>query len=265
MKRGSLVAGSVLVAMLFGLSPNSGLLAQQPGVHYLHSATSPPGAIGQWQLERAEPLRGYFQPVEIRAPRGALVSLVLGEDFDAPQPAPRRVRLLVGNVYRLKITGIPAQPGLELFPTIEIINRLYPPPGVEDEFPVPVEFLQEELVRAADGDFFTRVVYLEDPDAAVPVADDPERQRWMDVGPSEDPLQAADELGRPMAIVRLGGRLPENGLADSAFYFASPPFDDVARQNQDALHNNIRPVSMGTSGPAAGGLLPFLMRSTRAR
>ena len=67
----------------------------------------------------------------------------------------------------------------------------------------------------------TRVVYVEDPKAALPVQATGE-QSWFEVAPGMDPLVVADSLGRPIAIVRLGGRVPERE-PDAAFLFGCPP------------------------------------------
>ena len=63
---------------------------------------------------------------------------------------------------------------------------------------------------ALNGKFVTRVIYLEDPLNAVPVATGADKpQSFFEVRPTDDPLAIADQLGRPVAILRLGGRLPE--------------------------------------------------------
>ena len=58
------------------------LPAAAPPVHYHHAGIMPPGAIGSQQLQRGGPLPGYFQPVEIKAPQGALISTAASGDFD---------------------------------------------------------------------------------------------------------------------------------------------------------------------------------------
>jgi hypothetical protein len=134
------------------------------------------------------------------------------------------VGLAIGPVYRFGVTEIPGNPGMEVFPTIEMIDRTYPPPGQSLRFPVPVELTLDELQMAADGKFITRVIYVEDPHLALPVAEKPDSEtRWFDVRPGEDPLVTADGLGRPIAILRLGGRTPENEAADPAFIYGAPP------------------------------------------
>ena len=183
----------------------------------------PPGAIGSWRLGRGGPLSGYFQPVAIRAPQGALISTATRGRFDHPEPSPVTVGMLVAPVYRLRITQIPHHPGLEVFPTVEIIDRLYPPVGEVLRFPIPIAISQEELELALDGKFVTRVIYVEDPDRALPVAELPDEQNWFDVEPDQDPLEVADRLGRPIAILRMGGRLPGDAGPDAQFLHGSPP------------------------------------------
>ncbi len=132
--------------------------------------------------------------------------------------------MLIGSVYRLRVTKIPRKEGIEVFPTIELIDRLYPPPGQETRFPIPIELTEKDLELAASGNFVTRIIYLEDPRKALPLASRGHSQNWFDAAPHEDPLVVADTLGRPMAILRIGGRLPADPeMPDAQFMYNSPP------------------------------------------
>jgi hypothetical protein len=219
------VAGRVAVMLFVTLGLVSILLAEQPGVHYWDHGSVPPGAIGARQLTRGGPLPGFFQPVEIKAPSGASISLAADGQFDESRPGSRKVGMLIGQVYRLRVSGIHRAEGLEVYPTIEIIDRTYAPIGMELRFPIPIEITDEELRMALDGKFVTRVIYLEDPQNALPAAENPQSQEWFDVRPGQDPLAVADGLGRPVAILRMGGRLPQaaNDI-DATFLFGCPPF-----------------------------------------
>lgn len=213
----------------------------QTGVHYPHGPWSPPGHVGRSALARGGPLLGYFQPVQIILPEGAKVSLAAHGRFTDPASAPLKAGLLIGQVYRLRISEIPGYPGEELFPTIELVDRLYPPPGLRWKFAIPIEITQADLDAAFAGRFVTRVVYLEDPENALPVQGDPLHPAWWDAAPHENPLELADRLGRPMAIVRLGGRVPSPDLeSDPAFLAGCPPF--------------IQPVEAVDPPPAANDL-----------
>ena len=175
----------------------------------------PPGAIGSRQLQRGGPLPGFYQPVEIKAPAGALVSLANGDRFVPRQAVPRRVGLLIGSVYRLRVTNIPMPEGgegLEVFPTIEVIDRLYAPLGQECRFAIPVELTHRRhgswrwpaSSSRASSTWKTRTT-------PCPAREIGKSQHWFEVAPGQDPLAAADRLGRPVAILRLGGRLPDAG------------------------------------------------------
>jgi hypothetical protein len=123
----------------------------------------------------------------------------------------------IGPVYRLKVTEIPNYPGVEIFPTVEVIDRLHPPPGMLLRYPIPIELTQDELELAADGSFVTRVIYVEDPHQALPVAQRRDsEQRWVEAPHGEDPLVTADRFGRPIAILRIGGRVPTEATTSTA-------------------------------------------------
>lgn len=217
-----LVAGKILRAVLVGLTCSTAVFAQDRPVHWHHAGAMPPGAIGRQRLMRGGPLSGFCQPVEIRAPQGARIAPAAGSGFQEGQMNKLLVGLPIGPVYRFKVTEISGHPGLELFPTVELIDRLYPPPGLRLRFPVPIELTQNELLLAAEGRFITRVIYLEDPLLAAAVAHDNEEQPWIEARTGDDPLVMADHLGRPMAILRLGGRVPANNQPTANFMYGAP-------------------------------------------
>ncbi len=233
-----------MALVLWCLGIAATLQAQSPSVHYLHHGIMPPGAIGSRQLQRGGPLPGYFQPVEIKAPKGALISLAVEGQFDETQQAPRRAGLLIGAVYRLRVVNIPLAEGAEVFPTIEVIDRLYTPQGQEGRFAIPIDISMADLKLALDGKFVTRVIYLEDPQRALPARENPQEQNWFETAPGQDPLAVADGLGRPVAILRLGGRLPsQSDVQDASFYFGCPPYV--------ALPSEPEPVQKPTAAPAS--------------
>jgi hypothetical protein len=198
---------------------------QEPPMHYRHSGQAPPGSIGSVQLQRGGPLPYYFQPIEIRAPQGAKVAIASQGQFGPPLAAPLNVGFLIAPVYRLKLSSIPGHEGQELFPTIEVIDRLYPPRGQERRFPIPIELNADDIELALDGKFVTRVVYLEDPTMALPVAEGRLDQHWFDAGPGVNAVEEADRWGRPLAIVRIGGRVPDEQRGpDVHFIGGTAPF-----------------------------------------
>src|SRR5215212_1272779 len=196
---------AVLVVLLSGLTAS----AQDRPVHWLHAGAMPPGAIGSQRLERGGPLSGYFQPVRIRAPEGARIALAPEGGNSKARANEALVGMQIGYVYRLQVTSIPNNEGVGIYPTIELVDRLYPPPGLALRFPIPIELTQDELELAAGGAFVTRVIYVEDPLNALPIARHANgEQPWTEAPAGEDPLVTADLNGRPVAILRIGSRAP---------------------------------------------------------
>src|SRR5262249_7010835 len=120
------------------------------------------------------------------------------------------VGMKVGVTYRLRLSNLPDKPEAELFPVIEILGHLHRPPGIDPaKYPVRVVFTQEDFDDVADkGRLVTQVIYLEDPDQALPIAMPKDQIPLVSLSPSEDPIRVAAALGRVMAIVRMGARRP---------------------------------------------------------
>src|SRR5688572_7567771 len=83
--------------------------------HLQDRGDSPPGVIGMRQLERGGPRPGYFQPVEITADNGALISLVTEHGFTDPKREKTLAAMLIGPVYRLKVSNIQHHEGDEVY------------------------------------------------------------------------------------------------------------------------------------------------------
>jgi uncharacterized repeat protein (TIGR01451 family) len=153
------------------------------------------------------------QVVRFQGPAGVTVE-VLGP---APEPVSPgdghglgTVGLKVGVGYQLRLTNLPERPGAVLFPVIEVVGHLHRPEGIDpSRFPIRVTFTEEDLVDAVDhGRLVTLIVYLEDPEQALPMALPKDEIPVVTLSPTEEPLRVAKALGRPMAIVRVGGRHP---------------------------------------------------------
>ncbi len=160
----------------------------------------------------------WLQPVEITVPDGAEISIYAG----ATQPvgmasSPTLVAVNPGHIYRLRLTNMPEFPHAELYPSIEILDRLHPPPGKENHYPIPILFSKDDIGLALAGRLVTRVIYLEQPRLAQQL-DPLNREIAQAVLPSENVLEEADRLGRPMIIVRIGDRHPSRFQTSSSFF-----------------------------------------------
>ncbi len=195
-----------------------------PHMYYPQDARQAPGSIGAAQVARGLPGMGVFQPISLRGPDGLKIALAQDGDFLPLLDAPVNVGMIVGAVYRFQVAGIPLRPGTELFPTLEIIDHVHAPTNRAHRFPIPIVLTREDLDLALRGALITRVIYLEDNDIADPEGTSPEYQITTTVGPTENALQVADQLGRPVAILRIGSRLPPSHGDLSQFLFGCPPW-----------------------------------------
>ncbi|MEZ6047684.1 MAG: hypothetical protein R3C11_19315 [Planctomycetaceae bacterium] len=125
--------------------------------------------------------------------------------------------LNVGQVFRLKLTGLPEYPGVSLYPTIEVLDQLHPPQNEELNFPVEIEITEDEIQLVLEGGLVSKVLYLEQPQLAVPElqkrpAPTQLLQQHMNL------LEEADRVGRPILLLRMGGREPANEDSSSPFF-----------------------------------------------
>jgi len=158
-------------------------------------------------------LANEIQVIRFQGPEGVKVE-ILGP---APEPVPQgdgkglaTVGLKVGVGYKLRLSNLPDRPDVELFPVIEIVGHLHRPANIDPaKFPIRVAFALEDLLDAADhGRLVTQVVYLEDPEQALPIKMAKDEPPSVTLNPAEEPLKVGAAMGRVMAIVRIGGRKP---------------------------------------------------------
>ena len=208
-----------LTAFVVTTDPHD-LFAQQKA-HYLFNARQPVGEIGRRQVSIRPELLGVFQPVLLKVPKGTKISVAEGTGFSVAELDAVLVSLQMGDTYRLKITSVPNHYG-DVYPTVELLDRMHAPIGKETRYPIPIELTSGDLGLALSGKYVTRVIYVEDPQRALPSRDLPE-QRYADVLGHEDPLHVADSIGRPVAILRMGSLTPGRDGPDTGFLFGSPP------------------------------------------
>ena len=222
--QGAFFAG---VAAVICLLMTTRLSAQSPDLHSLYPNPNyaPGGTVGQLQRIRPEVAAcDGFQPVKIVGPSWLLVAWADAGDFVNLHQAPLTLGLKLAPVYRFKVMGLPGNESAEIYPSIEVIDRLHPPAGQEAKFPIPIEITAEDLRLALGGQFVTRVIYVEDPDQALPFVSEPDKTPWFDAGKKANALEEADRLGRPVAILRIGGRQPDPVRGpDPQFLGGCPP------------------------------------------
>ena len=226
----STIALCVLAVCFSGTAQAQSLYKPLPNrSHSLMRDDFPPGEIGAIQLSRKPELRGLWQAVEIRGPKGMRINMADTGQFAPELLEPARIAVMIGSVYRMRITGIANEPEMELFPTLEVIDRTHPPAEREHRFPIPIEIDEDDLADAARGELVMRVIYLEDNQIAEPVDTAGKPQRVLDLQSHQDALRMADQLGRPLAILRIGSRVPSitEGQDWSAFLYGCPAWTTI--------------------------------------
>jgi len=200
--------GLMMTAFLV-LATGTGYPREVAGLRDHSAVVSAPGAIGVSRSPQPGPrpeswLPHGVQPIEIRGPQGMQISIETAEGWSPQRAGPLRMGLVVGQPYRLRITGIPQQEGRELFPSVRVLAKLVTPPGMAWRFPVEIVIDEDDLALALAGSHVRRVVYS----ACDPDLPDVVPEGWFDVRPGDDCLDVATTLGDPVAEVILGNRLP---------------------------------------------------------
>lgn len=206
---------ATVCAGLFGLVESAS--AQEP-------TDAPPGAVAGTAPGGVFVLPAEIQIVRFHGPAGVTVE-VLGPPAE---PVPTgdghglaTVGLRVGTAYQLRVANLPDHPGEVMYPMIELVGHLHRPAGIDParypiRVPISLDDIDEVLNR---GRMVTEVVYLEDPDEALPLSFPKDEIPVVTLSPAEDPLKVAPALGRVMAVVRLGGRAPSpEDLNGAPFY-----------------------------------------------
>ena len=118
--------------------------------------------------------------------------------------APGRYNFLQAAIYRLKLNDIPNRPGVELYPTLEVVPANAKTSTFLAHSAVPVTFTEEDFNQVAAGNYLVKVIYLPDPqfqDLAVTGTDEVISSR---LEPGVDPIAEAHRRGSILLVVRLG-------------------------------------------------------------
>jgi len=223
MMKHSLANNLILLAVISTLVMSAtAASAQQRTRHHLIDGNMVPGSAADHYRLGNPALRGHVQPVRLITPKGTNIEVGTGNSFIQTNASKASVAMQIGPVYRFKLTNVPRYEGQALYPSIELLNRLNPPQGLENEFPVEVVLTQEDVVDAMRGSLVTKVIYLENPETALPQRHMADQQPSIDIGGARDPLREAERLGRPMAILRIGSRIPLATDEVNLFNFNAP-------------------------------------------
>lgn len=201
-----------------GVSPASYLPAgMNPG---LVNANMPPGGIGRGNVMPAQyamvkggagvPFTIGRTQVKFTRPTAMKISwFTAGPDgkptwSTTPIETPGRYNFTQAAIYRLKLTGIDGRPGLELYPTLEVVPCNPNTEAFLAHSSVPLEFTNEDFKQVAEGNYIVKVIYLPYPqfqDAAGTGTDEILSTR---LEPGADPIEEARRRGSILLVIRMG-------------------------------------------------------------
>jgi uncharacterized repeat protein (TIGR01451 family) len=180
------------------------------------------------QPAAAPTLAPEVQVVRIQGPEGISVSLI------GPATVPVSIGdgkglatfgMRVGTPYYLRLSNLPNRPEAELFPVVQLVGHLHRPPGIDPaRYPIRIQLTEDDIDNVLrSGRLVTEIVYLEDPEQALPLHLPKDDIPVVTLSPAEDPMKVAQALGRPMAVVQIGNRAPTaEDIDGSAIYPIAP-------------------------------------------
>lgn len=195
--------------------------------------------------------------------------------------APGRYNFLQAAIYRLKISDIANRPGLELYPTLEVV----PSNSKTDPFlahsSVPISFTDEDFDQVAAGNFVVKVIYLPDPQFQDLATTGPDEVVSSRLEPGVDPIAEAHRRGSILLIIRIGNidlEAPNTPPMDAPSPYAPKPhMPPLAMGAQGMMPPNMmgqgnpmmmgnaallgqgNPMMMGQGNPAMGRGNPMMM------
>lgn len=172
---------------------------------------SPPPlpVVKQAKSEIAKPPLGR-SAVRFAGPAGMKVSWLVGESFhDRDLVAPAAFNFVQGEVYRLRLTGLPKYPNAKFYPTMEVCAPSERVQAFLGHNAVPVTFTDAELATAAEGRLVVKAVYLPSTPGTESATSTDEASS-VRAGTTGDPVSAASGRGTLLAVIRLGNVDLEN-------------------------------------------------------
>ena len=218
-------AVAILFALTTGITTDTHTAnAQLSRGHKLIDSRMAPGVASQRTLMSNKNLLNHVQPVRLLTPEGSSVGIFANGTTTNSAGSAVSVGVQAGLLYRFKVDFVVDRQPRSVYPSIELLDRLYPPQGLETQFPIPVVLSQDDLQQASAGKMVTKVIYLESAEGAAVRGGSDREQPYFDVDGAEDPLHVAKGFGKPLVILRIGSRIPtEDELNQPSAFNSSVP------------------------------------------
>jgi uncharacterized repeat protein (TIGR01451 family) len=147
--------------------------------------------------------------MKLIAPEGVRITALPGSPLARPFSNAALFGLRPGYVVRFELANAGTRRDATLFAEIEVRGSLMLRPGmVMMDHYACANWSMRDLDRAAGGAVITKVIYLEDPLKAVPLATTLDAPHEIPEDNEEIAIKEAIDHGRLVAIARLGNRTP---------------------------------------------------------
>lgn len=185
------------------LPPNEMLMHPGPGVD------GPGPGVMMLGDPGPQPFPGPVSQVAFLGPDGMVVNwdVTAPRMFDSePLVCPGRSNFPQGALYQLKLTNVPGQAGIELYPTLEIAPVVPRTDAYLAHNAIPVQITDEDFAQVLSGNFVTKVIYLPDAEFADIALSGVDTLVSTRLDPGLDPIVEADRRGAVLAIIRMGNK-----------------------------------------------------------
>lgn len=135
---------------------------------------------------------------------------------------PGRYNFIQGAIYRLKLSNFEGHPGLELYPTLEVVPANPKTAAFLAHSSVPVDFTEEDVKQITQGNYLVKVIYLPDPQFQELAGTGTEEILSTRLEPGADPIQEALRRGSILLVIRMGN-VDQEAPNTPPFGAASPP------------------------------------------
>jgi uncharacterized repeat protein (TIGR01451 family) len=153
------------------------------------------------------PPPGPLMYIRFTGPKEAKLTIYRGTDAGQTLELPVTVGFRPGYPYRLALSEVPRYPRQVFYPSLEVRGSLALVPKLRNaDFPAHINFNEEDLGKALSGTYVKKVITLERPDQALPIATKPEEPLEIAVPASRDPYVEAAERGQPLVTFQIGQR-----------------------------------------------------------
>jgi hypothetical protein len=162
---------------------------------------------------------------------------------------PGRYNFAQAAIYRLKLSNIEGRPGLEVYPTLEVVPANHKTEAFLAHSAVPIEFTDADFNQIAAGNYVVKVIYLPDPQFQELAAAGIGSISSTQLDPGADPIVEALRRGSILLVLRMGNMDQEAPN--------TPPIDAPAGNCPVGISPLMPPVPGAANGPATpAGLRP---------